>query len=857
MASRFRDQRAQQTGRRVSGLNSCVRFLGVLGLACLPGPLTLAADVRPGGPLRIALLVYQDADRQVRSLEEALSDLRAAAGIDVPLRVARGTYADVLHWLSTGAVDMAVVSPALLDRAMEQGGATRWEYLASVRTPSTPSPSLSVALVRDDSPVRTLDDLRRYLKQGEGKLIFVDPLSISGAVAPRIALAAEKIPVAESRVRYSHSHMNSLRALRSSAGRSLIAFVWSGLLERVPRDDLRTVAIPALARLIIPPDSVIVRSDLPQIARLREAVATLSPGRFGLLLRAEPDWREGQAKVHDWLDEVRGPAPDRLTRLDLDEVGELLLHYARSQPEPLRLAVVFSGGGAKCSYQIGAIRAIEEKLARLRKETGDDSLDVSLVVGTSGGAINALPVAMGMSSTPRLCDELDAVWRSLDQRDIIRPAFLVRGNMVLWFASLQFLCLSWLCRQRLADQGRTRLPRWVLLVAAGIAEVVLAHLPFDPFTALGPRPGLHRLYLWLSFGLEGAGWILLTAGVVGLALRARGVERRPSMLRLRRLLRIAAFGGMIVLPVVQAWTVLFHEPTLSESRGIENTLLDRFSRLVAAKLEADGRPGLGPRFREESSGRRTELAALSRRILDEGLLARDLVLTGSVLGERGRELPPDLYFWAPAGRTASRPSFGGRGVALANRPEFLLDALIGSGAIYPVFPARSIPNFPGAGQATEIVDGSYAHRSPIEAAVLWGATHIILIQADPDELVQRGGFASNIAAALTHLYEQAQLIDVRTREQAMIFSLSPQPPHIGLLDFASNLISTSLAKGYREVKGGPEGDPSHPPPFRKEVGLPHFIELPTSPTRAGPASRRPTEPRNRREHGSGGPRSPR
>src|SRR5205823_8865613 len=103
-----------------------------------------------------------------------------------------------------------------------------------------------------------------------------------------------------------------------------------------------------------------------------------------------------------------------LDRLDLEELGALLFHYARSQPTPLRLAVVFSGGGAKCSYQIGAIRAIEEKLAQLRRETGDDSLDIALVVGTSGGAINALPVAMGMSCTPALCDELAAVWRSLD-----------------------------------------------------------------------------------------------------------------------------------------------------------------------------------------------------------------------------------------------------------------------------------------------------------------------------------------------------------------------------------------------------------------------------------------------------------
>ena len=188
--------------------------------------------------------------------------------------------------------------------------------------------------------------------------------------------------------------------------------------------------------------------------------------------------------------------------------------------------------------------------------------------------------------------------------------------------------------------------------------------------------------------------------------------------------------------------------------------------------------------------------------MGEGLLARDLVLTGSVLGERGIDLPSDLYFWASAGRTTVQPAFGARGVAPANRPEMLLDALIGSGAIYPVFPARVLRDFPRTGQATEIVDGSFAHRSPVEAAVLWGATHIILIQADPDERVPRGSFGSNVSAALTLLYDQAQLTDDRTKNQAMLFTLAPRPPHIGLLDFAGNLIADSLAKGYREVRGG-------------------------------------------------------
>jgi len=808
---------------------SIARTIGRVFVAILvvrtatPGHQLRADDARLGQPLRIAVLAYEDRIREMHLIEQSLGELRAAAEVEEPFQLARGTYADVLHWLDTGAVDLAVVTPAILGKAMEQGGARRWEYLASVISPSAPPASMSMAVVRDDSPIRTVDDLRALLARGEGRLLFVDPLSVSGALVPRVALAAERIPLLESRIRYTHSHTNSLRALRTNAGDDSVAFVWNGVFERDRTEGLRTVDLPALARLRIPPDVLLVRADLPQLAQLRTGVN--ARGAIGPVFRAEPNWREGDADVRAWLAAAGAPSPDRLMRLDLEELGALLFHYARSQPTPLRLAIVFSGGGAKCSFQIGAIRAIEEKLAQLRQETGDGSIDVSLVVGTSGGAINALPVAMGMSSTSPLCDELAAVWRSLDQREIIRPAMVVRLNMALWFASLQFLFFSWICRHRMTDQGRTGLGRWLLCLGSGVAAVAFTRLPFDPWSTLGPRPTLHRLYLWLTFGAEGAGWILVATGIAGLALRAAGAEGRPMLVRFRRLVRAAAIGGIIVLPVLQAWTVLCYEPTLSLGFGIERTLLDRFSRLVAAKDRAEGRSSSALPRPNDRSTQGEALEVLSRQIMGEGLLARDLVLTGSVLGERGIDLPSDLYFWASAGRTTGQPAFGARGVALANRPEMLLDALIGSGAIYPVFPARVLHDFPRTGQATEIVDGSFAHRSPVEAAVLWGATHIILIQADPDERVPRGSFGSNVSAALTLLYDQAQLTDDRTKDQAMLFTLAPRPPHIGLLDFASNLIDASLAKGYREVHGGDDPGASQPPPFRKEVGVPHFVLL--------------------------------
>ena len=64
-----------------------------------------------------------------------------------------------------------------------------------------------------------------------------------------------------------------------------------------------------------------------------------------------------------------------------------------------RTAVVLSGGGAKCSYQAGAVIEIEANLAELnerRAKKNKEPVDIDLVVGTSGGAINALLVAAGV-----------------------------------------------------------------------------------------------------------------------------------------------------------------------------------------------------------------------------------------------------------------------------------------------------------------------------------------------------------------------------------------------------------------------------------------------------------------------------
>ena len=121
-----------------------------------------------------------------------------------------------------------------------------------------------------------------------------------------------------------------------------------------------------------------------------------------------------------------------------------------------------------------------------------------------------------------------------------------------------------------------------------------------------------------------------------------------------------------------------------------------------------------------------------------------------------------------------------------------------------------------------MIDGGFAHNSPLEAAVLWGASHIILIQASPDERGARGSFLHNARDAFEHLYSQAQRIDAQSRGQVAVFTLTPSAPHLCVLDFADNLIERAAEKGYREARG--EGAPAMGANtgFHKELGLPRF-----------------------------------
>jgi len=79
-----------------------------------------------------------------------------------------------------------------------------------------------------------------------------------------------------------------------------------------------------------------------------------------------------------------------------------------------------------------------------------------------------------------------------------------------------------------------------------------------------------------------------------------------------------------------------------------------------------------------------------------------------------------------------------------------------------------------------------------------------------------------MTSSFRHLHRQAQLLDARSRGKVVVFSLSPEPPHMCVLDFADNLIAASIERGYRDASMDAASMNRR---FRKELGEPVFVDV--------------------------------
>lgn len=799
-------------------------------------PLAVAQDRAPV-TVRVGVVSVEDYNKEHELWTRTLSQLAESSSHRLQFDLALGTYGDLLHWVEQGFVDVAVLTPGIYAEARNRDGFggrfSDYRYVATISTHSATSPWAtqdrrqagfhftyhSVAVVSADSPIKTAGDLQREAGRGRLRYVFVHPLSMSGRLAPEYVLRQLGTEPQPRHIEFSYSHSRSLELLTDADSTFKVAFVWDDTVfpTGLKQDRLRRIRIPELDQVELPHDLVLVRKSFAQADHVAQLFLNHQGEalRFSLIDQAETAYGE----LADWSRFVRPPRAmdDELRRVSVQGIGQLLLHSVRSlQVEP-RLAVVLSGGGAKCSYQAGALQALEEHLAELREE--QPSLDIDLVVGTSGGAINAIPVALGVSSTTAGANDFREVWKGLDQRRIITPSPVVRANLGVWFAVLQIAAVTSLIARGVATPRRRATMFAASVFAIGLVEIVIGYVAAPPWRLLGMNHVVHHIWLWSSLGIRWSAWCLLTTGLtIALTRRSRWTEAifqlpiRPTFLVFTVLLT--------TLPFVQCITMLFFEKTLSRGHGVERALATHFPRLIDKHL---ARANAQPLALEESKNSAQRLRQVSHAILERELLQRDLVITGNCLAQSSGQLPSDLYFYATARPDSPSPPFGRRGVRLARHPSILLDVVMGSSAIFPLFPSRRISDVPSPNETIELIDGGFAHNSPIEAAVLWGATHVIVIEATPHRRGLRRNLVENTSAAFVHLHKQTQLVDLRSKGTVDVFTLTPEPPHMCVLDFADNLIEASMERGYRDVRGL-EGSGSSRR-FRKELGSPVFSRV--------------------------------
>ncbi len=152
----------------------------------------------------------------------------------------------------------------------------------------------------------------------------------------------------------------------------------------------------------------------------------------------------------------------------------------------------------------------------------------------------------------------------------------------------------------------------------------------------------------------------------------------------------------------------------------------------------------------------------------------------------------------------------------------VLDIAFASGSPFPVFPAHHIEIHGGSARARVnsewLVDGGYAHNTPIEAAEMLGANRVLVISSSPldtgtdsgsdtdteslrlDDVI--GKMATNLPRLVPYFYGRSQVEDLLSSRNLMIVTLAPIADADDwpvLTDFRRKVIKRMLTKAERDI----------------------------------------------------------
>ncbi len=646
-----------------------------------------------------------------------------------------------------------------------------------------------------------------------------------------------------------------------------------------------------------------------------------------------------------------------------------------------RLALVLSGGGAKCAYQAGAIEALEARLENRRKACKSDcsvlsQLDVNLVVGTSGGSINALFAALGATKNPssqKVKYRLEHLWLSLNLASLIHPSNRFLFWVSTWFGLAQSLVISifagfykgpywsWkrvfiglsailileqliagivqiktspefylICstiviltvawtlgmweKGVIANKGLTLIPLLSLLLMLIVGAAFQGAFYFSIAIAICGLFLAQMLLCLMIFGIMSllewsrlgsgtwwnlAGWTMLVLSILEFVASLTPYwGHLPSAYHwlehyfLLQFLPFRISGFTIPMPITIGIIMVLLPSAMTKAKvnwqwdtkhalmvgGIAIAAIVVSTITVAILLEREVSPTDSAAISDamaralptyysdivenDSSGSTLErLRRYSRNIVLNNKPQRDLVITASQLraeeeDPRKQMLPDDLYFYYQA-EGPSPPSEGGQFISFQDHNEDkLLETIVGSGTIYPVFPPQKLDvavydqgEQRSKPTSIQIVDGGFIHNSPIDAALKWKATHIILIEASPrTEEFSTLTFQGNISNAFNYLFDQAQSRDRLTKGEAELFILRPtcaglhlkqQCPAkskwgMDLFDFSREPLTHAIAQGWIDVypEEAPKNLPIYPAGWKtswKSISEPLFVRQPGPP----------------------------
>jgi predicted acylesterase/phospholipase RssA len=856
------------------------RLWGLLILWLLGGPSALAAKPAraPAPPvaIRIGIQPYADdgllkgAEREHyrRLCEEIAANARDKYRQPIRLQVAVGSYADLYYWCEHDMIDVAIVSAgvySLLQEHLED----RWVYLCTMSRDAAHNRfEYGVGcFARAGAAAADVEALRDAFDRGCLDIFLVDQNSVSGGVFPLGFLKGQGIPAYDKKalerpdgalnhVFYTGSQRECVKALcragdddASQPERVHVGFVTDRALQAALANSqpIQRLNLEGLDEIRIPGSAVVVRTSFYR--QHRELLDRLqSRPDFERL----PQYEEKYALIHRWRDEFLPEPPTSSERTDWPNFFRQMETYMQEQKQVPRIALVLAGGGAKCAFQVGVVRAIEEEFRRYRDEDfpkfarannlPPDEFGISLVVGTSGGALNALPAALGTYTSDAGARTMRSTWQSLDARDILQPELAVRMSVgILLFliqlvAVLALVRVPWLARRLIVHERRGRCVAVVFfLLGAGQLLWALSgwKIPWDFLYHV--HEGLYVVWAVAASGTTIVGVLMLaTAALVGLIdlhLRRKGrfLAMSPTTAR-------ETFAWLTLIIVLSTVPIALHSASFfSQARGLEDQISQAAEQLVNQRLAAHGQSPVQTR----------DLAALGCTILDKGLLERDLIITATILPDGGvAAANTDVYFYASAAGAdpgVVRHMLEDPRVQYLNEPPrrgALLQAVMGSGAVFPVFPARTVLDCPSLGRRMQLVDGSFCHHNPIEAAAMWGASHVIVVNPSPaveeTTSAQERTLYENSQVALMRLFEQAQNLDRRAEQDLTVFFINPEADkhNISLLSFASKPITDAIDHARSELAQKQK-------PFRRQLSKPLFLpDLDTVKTAAGDDNRR-------------------